>query len=528
MTLLKLNSINLDINGKSILKDISLEVRKGEILAITGESGSGKSMTALSVMQLLPIGSVQSGSIFLEDTNLISLTESELCRIRGNEIGMIFQEPMTALNPLKTIGDQIAETVKLHKAASNRDTIEIVKSTMRRVEMPPEKFPLYLYPHQLSGGQRQRVVIAMAIISKPKLLIADEPTTALDVTTQSQILTLLKGLVTDLNMGMIMITHDLAVVHNMADKISVMNQGEIVEIGSTSTIFRTMKHPYTKMLFNASNHKVDLPKAITTEPLLEVSNLSRDYILPKTKIFEKPRIFRAVDKVSFTLHKGERLGLVGESGCGKSTLTRALLGLEEIQEGKIKISGQLVLKKDVDSFASKKRMQVVFQDPFGSFNPRHKVSRLISEPLYLEKRNITNDELNNLLETTLISVGLNRDDKEKYIHEFSGGQRQRIAIARALIVKPEIIIFDEAVSALDVSVRAQILDLIAELCRSLDLTYIFISHDLSVVRTITDKVMVMENGKIIEYGNTEKILTSPAHEYTVKLIEAAPSMPSFS
>ena len=359
-------------------------------------------------------------------------------------------------------------------------------------------------------------------------MIADEPTTALDVTTQSQILTLLKGLVTDLNMGMIMITHDLAVVHNMADKISVMYQGEIVEIGSTSTIFRTMKHPYTKMLFNASNHKVDLPKAITTEPLLEVSNLSRDYILPKTKIFEKPRIFRAVDKVSFTLHKGERLGLVGESGCGKSTLTRALLGLEEIQEGKIKISGQLVLKKDVDSFASKKRMQVVFQDPFGSFNPRHKVSRLISEPLYLEKKNITNDELKNLLETTLISVGLNRDDKEKYIHEFSGGQRQRIAIARALIVKPEIIIFDEAVSALDVSVRAQILDLIAELCRSLDLTYIFISHDLSVVRTITDKVMVMENGKIIEYGNTEKILTNPAHEYTVKLIEAAPSMPSFS
>ena len=227
MTLLKLNSISLDINGKSILKDISLEVRKGEIVAITGESGSGKSMTALSVMQLLPIGSVQNGSIFLEDTNLMSLTESELCRIRGNKIGMIFQEPMTALNPLKTIGDQIAETVKLHKAASNRDTIEIVKSTMRRVEMPPEKFPLYLYPHQLSGGQRQRVVIAMAINSKPKLLIADEPTTALDVTTQSQILTLLKGLVTDLNMGMIMITHDLAVVHNMADKISVMTPDEI-------------------------------------------------------------------------------------------------------------------------------------------------------------------------------------------------------------------------------------------------------------------------------------------------------------
>ena len=528
MTLLKLNSINLDINGKSILKDISLEVRKGEIVAITGESGSGKSMTALSVMQLLPIGSVQHGSIFLEDTNLMSLTESELCRIRGNEIGMIFQEPMTALNPLKTIGSQIAETVKLHKAASHSDTIEIVKSTMRRVEMPAEKFPLNLYPHQLSGGQRQRVVIAMAIISRPKLLIADEPTTALDVTTQSQILALLKRLVADFDMGMIMITHDLAVVNNMAHKISVMHKGEIVEKGLTSAIFRNMKHPYTKMLFNASSHKVALPTAVTKDPLLEVSNLSRDYILPKTKIFDSPKIFRAVDRVSFTLHKGERLGLVGESGCGKSTLTRAILGLEEIQEGEIKISGQPVLANSFDSFASKKRMQVVFQDPFGSFNPRHRVSRLISEPLYLDKSHIKADKLENLLDTTLVSVGLKPDDKDKYIHEFSGGQRQRIAIARALIVKPEIIIFDEAVSALDVSVRAQILDLLADLCKSLNLTYIFISHDLSVVRTITDKVMVMENGKIIEYGNTEKILTNPTHEYTVKLIEAAPSMPSFS
>ena len=527
MSLLKVENLSVSINSQIILDNISLDVEKGEITAITGESGSGKSMTAFAVMQLLPNGSFQNGKILLSGLNLPYLTETELCKIRGSQIGMVFQEPMTALNPLKTIGNQVAETVKLHRSVTYFEALEVAKATLNRVELPPENFPLSLYPYQLSGGQRQRVVIAMAIASNPKLGRADEPTTALDVTTQAQILKLLQDLVDDLNMGMIMITHDLAVVNNMANYISIMHKGKIVEKGPAKKIFTEMKHPYTKMLFNASNHKVKLPKQNTNNPLLEVKNLSRDYVLPRTKFFSKPKIVRAVNNVSFTLNKGERLGLVGESGCGKSTLTRALLGLEEIQEGEIRVSGGVVSKNNETSFASKKNMQVVFQDPFGSFNPRHKVSKLISEPLFLDKKIMKKEDLNDLLINTLISVGLSADDRNKYIHEFSGGQRQRIAIARALIVKPEIIIFDEAVSALDVSVRAQILDLLAYLCKTLNLTYIFISHDLSVVRTITDKVMVMKNGEIIESGKTENILTNPKHNYTKKLIEAAPSLPSF-
>lgn len=528
MSLLKLDNLNVNINGESILNDISLSVGEGEIVAITGESGSGKSMTALAIMQLLPNGSSQKGNILLKGKNICALSEIDLCKMRGNDIGMVFQEPMTALNPLQTIGKQVAETVKLHQGISNEKALEVAKSTLLQVELSPEKFPLSLYPHQLSGGQRQRVVIAMAIVSNPKLLIADEPTTALDVTTQAQILKLLKGLVDDLKMGLIMITHDLAVVHTMANSISVMHRGEIVEQGMTDKIFREMKHPYTRMLFNASKHQVKLPEKQLSEPLLDVANLTRDYVLPRTTLFSKPKIFRAVNNVSFSLKKGERLGLVGESGCGKSTLTRALLGLEEIQSGEIRVSGKTVSKNDKNSLASTQKMQVVFQDPFGSFNPRHKVSRLISEPLFSNRQLIDKKNLSKLLTDTLVSVGLDGDDKDKYIHEFSGGQRQRIAIARALIVKPELIIFDEAVSALDVSVRAQILDLLANLCRDLNLTYIFISHDLTVVRSITERVIIMKNGEIIESGATETVLTNPSHDYTKNLIQAAPSLPTFS
>jgi peptide/nickel transport system ATP-binding protein len=337
---------------------------------------------------------------------------------------------------------------------------------------------------------------------------------------------LLKGLVDDFGMGLMMITHDLAVVADMADRIVVMRKGEIVEQGATTHLLEHMTHPYTKMLFEASNHQVDLPDATRDTPLLKVTNVSRDYRLPRTSIFGTPGTFRAVNNVSFSIGKGERVGLVGESGCGKSTLTRAILGLEQVQTGTITLSGAPVFSGQQPNLDVRRKMQVVFQDPFGSFNPRHKVGRLIAEPFHLLDTPPTGTERQKAIADTLTAVGLSPDDAGKYIHEFSGGQRQRIAIARALIIKPELILFDEAVSALDVSVRAQILDLLATLCRQYDLTYLFISHDLSVVKTVTDRVLVMKAGEIVEQGPTGQVFNDPQHSYTQSLINAAPVLPN--
>ena len=365
----------------------------------------------------------------------------------------------------------------------------------------------------------------MAIALRPRLLIADEPTTALDVTTQAQILDLLKSLAREDGMGLLMITHDLAVVADMADRIIVMRNGQIVEQGATQILLHDMQHPYTKMLFAASNHRVDLPTAPAPRPLLEVKNVVRDYRLPRKTLFGPPTSFRAIDDVSFDLQRGERLGLVGESGCGKSTLTRALLGLEQVQGGAITLDGDPVFSGTAPNFGVRRKMQVVFQDPFGSFNPRHRVDRLITEPFHLLPDPPTGNNRTRAIDEALTAVGLSPTDATKYIHEFSGGQRQRIAIARALIIKPELILFDEAVSALDVSVRAQILDLLADLCGSYNLTYLFISHDLSVVRTVTDRVLVMQSGKIVEQGSTEDVFENPQHSYTRTLIAAAPVLP---
>lgn len=525
MSLLNIENLSLDIHGTPILKGLDLTIEKGQIVAVTGESGSGKSMTALAIMQLLPEGSSYSGRVVLDEVDVLTLPEEEMCRLRGNDIGMVFQEPMTALNPVKTIGDQVAETILIHKAMGKSDARARAREVLDRVGLNAAQFPLSRYPHELSGGQRQRVVIAMAIALRPKLLIADEPTTALDVTTQAQILTLLKGLVDDFGMGLLMITHDLAVVSDMADEIVVMRNGEVVETGPTKSLMANMQHPYTRMLFAASGHQVDLPERPIPTPLLEVKNVTREYALPRTKLFAKPGVFRAVDNISFTLQKGERLGLVGESGCGKSTLTRAILGLNPVQSGSIQLSGEPVFTGKNPNLNVRRKMQVVFQDPYGSFNPRHRVDRLISEPFHLLENPPKGRELQAAIGEALISVGLQSDDSTKYIHEFSGGQRQRIAIARALIIRPELIIFDEAVSALDVSVRAQVLDLLADLCRRYSLTYLFISHDLSVVRTVTDRVLVMQNGKIVEQGETEQVFTAPQHPYTRSLIDAAPVLP---
>lgn len=527
MSLLQIDRLSLAIHGAPILRDVSFDLDAGQIVGVIGESGSGKSMTAYSVMQLLPEGSKPDGAIQLNGDNLLTLSEEQMCALRGDELGMVFQEPMTALNPVKSIGDQVAETVRIHRQATRAESLRIARDTLDRVELPGDRFPLSRFPHELSGGQRQRVVIAMAIALRPKVLIADEPTTALDVTTQAQILKLLRRLVREDNMALMMITHDLAVVSDLADDIVIMKSGEVVETGSAKTLFQSMKHPYTKALFEASSHVPDRTEnsAAGAAPLLQVAHVSRDYVLPRTSLLAPAPKFRAINDVSFTIQQGESLGLVGESGCGKSTLTRAILGLEEVQEGAILIDGAPVFSGHQVRREIRRKMQVVFQDPYGSFNPRHRVARLVSEPFHLlETQPRGRDRAQGVAEA-LESVGLEGSDGRKYIHEFSGGQRQRIAIARALIIKPKLIVLDEAVSALDVSIRAQILDLLADLSERFGLTYLFISHDLSVVRSVTDRVLVMKAGQIVEEGKTDELFDNPQHAYTKKLIEAAPRLP---
>ena len=522
MSLFSLKNLSVQIGGTPVLQGINLDMAQGQITAITGESGSGKSMTALAIMGLLPQGAKQQGQILLDGTDIVQTPEPALCRMRGNAMGMVFQEPMTALNPVQTIGAQVAETIRVHEKVTKAEAHARAAAMLDRVGL---KVAPTRYPHELSGGQRQRVVIAMAIAMRPKLLIADEPTTALDVTTQARILDLLQGLVDEFGMGLLLITHDLAVVADVADRIAVMQHGRIVEHGPTSDLLRTMRHPYTRALFAASTHAVDLPAVQNDAPLLAVRHVMRDYPTKRLSLFGSRPTFRALDDVSLTINRGERVGLVGESGCGKSTLTRAILGLEPVQGGQITLDGAPVLHGEL---ALRRKMQVVFQDPYGSFNPRHRVDRLITEPFHLLDNPPKGAARDQAIAKALADVGLPSDAADRYIHEFSGGQRQRLAIARALIVEPDLIIFDEAVSALDVSVRAQVLDLIADICRKRPLAYLFISHDLSVVRSITDRVLVMQAGKIVESGLTETVFADPQHPYTQSLIAAAPQLPELA
>ena len=523
MSLLAIDRLSLAIHGAPILRDVSFSVDQGQIVGVIGESGSGKSMTACAVMGLLPAGARATGRVLFEGRDLLSTSEAEMCALRGAGIGMVFQEPMTALNPVQTIGAQVAETVLIHRAGTRAQAMARAREVLERVGLPADRFPLSRYPHELSGGQRQRVVIAMAIALRPRLLIADEPTTALDVTTQAQILRLLKRLVAEDGMGLMLITHDLGVVADMADEMVIMKDGEVVERGAGQGFFGRMKHPYTRALFEASSHVPRRAAQAEDRALLEVKGVSRDYAPARTSLLAPARRFRAVDGVSFTIRRGESLGLVGESGCGKSTLARAILGLEEVQEGEILLDGAPVFSGHHVNLAVRRRMQVVFQDPYGSFNPRWKVARLVAEPFHLlgARPPDWREQVAEMLE----NVGLAAADMEKYIHEFSGGQRQRIAIARALILRPELVILDEAVSALDVSIRAQILDLLADLSGRFGLTYLFISHDLSVVRAITDRVLVMRAGRIVERGRTQEVFENPQHDYTKTLIAAAPKLP---
>lgn len=528
MSLLSVRDLSLQIGAHEILKGVSLDVSAGEIVAVTGESGSGKSLTALATLGLLPQGAQVQGEILFRGNNIAQCDEAALCDLRGREIGMVFQEPMTALNPVKTIGDQVCETILVHQGGSRAAARERAREVLERVGLPPERAPLKRFPHGMSGGQRQRVGIAMAIALRPRLLIADEPTTALDVTTQAQILELLRGLVREYDMGLLMITHDLAVVSDLADKITVMRKGEVVESGPTQALFARMQHPYTRALFRASTHAATMVphREEKRVALLEVQGATRRYPLARASLFSPKRWLTAVNDVSFTLNKGDRVGLVGESGCGKSTLTRAILGLEPLQEGRISLAGQSVRRGAARRRGESPHVaQVVFQDPYGSFNPRHRVERLLCEPYHLVEPRPDTASQQRAVGEALEAVGLRAADAQKFIHEFSGGQRQRIAIARALITKPDLVIFDEAVSALDVQVRAQILDLIAEITGEIGLTYLFISHDLTVVRSITERVLVMRSGEIVEDGPTNEVLQHPSHPYTQALINAAPRLP---
>ena len=529
MSLLEIEKLRLDIGTAPILRGIDLTIEKGEVMGLVGESGSGKSMTALAIMQLLPHAAKTSGRLVFDGIDILASTEEAMCRLRGDDIGMVFQEPMTALNPVKTIGEQVAEGIRWHTGANRADAEARAKQILDRVGLPEAKFPLSRYPHELSGGQRQRVVIAIACALKPKLLIADEPTTALDVVLQKQILELLKDLVDEQKMGLLLISHDLAVVADMADRITIMRYGEVMEDGETARTLSEQVHPYTRQLAQASMHVPARPNTHAASGhganLLEIQNVAREYAGRRASFFRKGEPFRAVDNVSFALKPGQSMALVGRSGCGKSTLARMILALDKPTSGDIKFLGESLLDKDETALRPFRRnMQVVFQDPYGSFNPRHKVERLVAEPLHLLDEKPSAAKRRDMVATALHEVGLKPDDMDKYPHEFSGGQRQRISIARAIITRPKLIVADEPVSALDVSIRAQVLDLFADLNQRLGVAYLFITHDLTVARAITDEVMVMHDGRMVEEGRTGDILDHPKSDAAKALVDAAPDL----
>ncbi|MBX3530738.1 MAG: ABC transporter ATP-binding protein [Rhizobiaceae bacterium] len=531
MSLLEIENLRLSIGGTPILNDVDLSIGAGEVLGLVGESGSGKSMTALTVMQLLPQAARASGRVSFDGFDILSANEWQMNQLRGDDIGMVFQEPMTALNPVKTIGEQVAEGIRWHTGANRRDAEDRARKMLERVGLPQHLFPLSRYPHELSGGQRQRVVIAIACALNPKLLIADEPTTALDVVLQKQILELLRDLVDENRMGLLLISHDLAVVADMADRVTIMRNGMVAEAGETVATLSEQKHPYTRQLAQASVHvpaRAEAPASrprTDRPPLLEVTGVTRDYPGRWTSLFSREKPFRAVDDVSFSIREGQSVALVGRSGCGKSTLARIVLALDRPTAGSIRFRGEeLTGLSEVALKPARRDMQVVFQDPYGSFNPRHRVERLVAEPLHLADPAPSTEERRELVARALAEVGLARGDMDKYPHEFSGGQRQRLSIARALITRPKLIVCDEPVSALDVSIRAQVLDLFADLNQRLGVAYLFITHDLTVARAITDDVLVMHEGRIVERGATDEVLARPSSEAGRLLVEAAPDL----
>ncbi len=525
--LLAIDALSVSIGAAQIIKNLSLDVGAGEIVGLVGASGSGKSMTALAIMRLLPPHATLTGTVRLRGETLSDKSQTELQNIRGRDIGIVFQEPMTALNPLMRIGDQVAETVRLHRSVSIAEARRAARETLDLVGLRGEQGALDRLPYELSGGQRQRVAIAMAVVLEPPLLIADEPTTALDVRTQAQVLRLLQELARTRNMGLILVTHDLAVVAQVTDRVAVMHEGEIVEQGATQQLLHHLQHPYGRALLAAADLK---PKRSarsgeSSTVVLQVRDIVREYPRRRRSLWHAAAPLRAVDDVSLSIHAGETVGLVGESGSGKSSLLRVILALERPQTGEVRLLGEkFSTAAGADLRRLRRSIQIVFQDPYGSFDPQWSVERLIAEPFFLLDSPPAAAERRRRVAVVLEQVGLSASDGRRYPHEFSGGQRQRIAIARALITEPSVIAFDEAVSALDVLVRAQILELLAELAERLRLAYLFVSHDLNVVRSIADRVYVMQLGRIVEHGSTEGVFASPRHAYTEALIAATPKL----
>ncbi|MDI7861950.1 ABC transporter ATP-binding protein [Rhizobiaceae bacterium n13] len=503
------------------VKGIDLDVRAGETLAVVGESGSGKSQTMMGIMGLLASNGAVTGSARYRGQELVGLPAKALNNVRGVKVTMIFQEPMTSLDPLYPIGRQIAEPIVHHRGGSYKDARKRVLELLELVGIPDPKRRIDSYPHELSGGQRQRVMIAMALANEPDILIADEPTTALDVTIQAQILDLLRSLQQRFGMAIVLITHDLGIVKHFANHVTVMRRGEVVERGTTAEIFETPKADYTRMLLDAEPRGRKAPPDGNAPIILEGRNVAVDYQLGGGLFSGKSGHFRAVDNVTVRLREGQTIGIVGESGSGKSTLGRALLklipGSGYYSFGSTDISG-------FDRAAMRplrRQMQLVFQDPYGSLSPRLPVGEIITEGLYIHEPQLSRDERDRRAIEALKEVGLDPAARNRYPHEFSGGQRQRVAIARAMILKPKVVILDEPTSALDRSVQGQVIELLRDLQARHDLSYLFISHDLSVVKAMSDYVVVMKNGRIVEEGETDEIFEAPRETYTKTLIGAA-------
>ncbi|NCN40320.1 ABC transporter ATP-binding protein [bacterium] len=558
--LLSIKDLCVDFSTKEgvvhALKNVSFDIPKGKTIGLVGESGSGKSVTSLATMGLIPNppGQVTNGQILYKGKDLLKYSESEMRKIRGNDISMIFQEPMTSLNPVFTVGFQIAEVLRLHQGMSQKEARERTLDLLNQVGIPTPHQKIDAYPHELSGGQKQRIMIAMAIGCEPDLLICDEPTTALDVTIQKQVLDLMLDLQTQYDMSMLFITHDLGVIADIADEVVVMYRGDIVEKNTTEEIFLRPQHPYTKGLLACRPALDKHPKRlVTVSDYMDVDGKEKtppkvEFVNPTRPISEteNPVIldikglkkyfpirggifgtvkdhFKAVDGVDFQVRKGRTFGLVGESGCGKTTLGRTILRLIEPTEGQIIWKGKDIVGLGADEMRALRRdMQIIFQDPYASLNPRMTIGAAIIEPMEIHNIGANKQERLEKAATLLERCGLPGNVLNRYPHEFSGGQRQRVCIARALAVDPEFIICDESVSALDVSIQAQILNLLMDLQDELDLTYIFISHDLAVVKFISDEVMVMNEGKIVEMADAETIYLNPKMDYTKRLLSAIP------
>ena len=566
LTLLQINNLEIEFpSRKSVLRavdNVSLSLEKGDILGIVGESGAGKSTVGNALIGLLePPGQMTKGEIFLDGNRIDNLPDSEKQKIRGKEIGMIFQDPLTSLNPLQTIEDQLVETINLHLGLGENGARERAVELLDQVGIPDPDVRVKQYPHQFSGGMRQRVVVALALCAEPNLIIADEPTTALDVSIQAQILDLMRGLCKEKQVGMVIITHDMGVIADITDRVAVMYRGRLVEHGATEKILGNPDHPYTQSLISAvprpdiklirfpqvtyiedvaeKNTEIDitehwLGKAREYEtapgPLVELKNISMRFTT-KPAFLRKNRIFLdAVNNVSLDIHEGEVFGLVGESGSGKSTVARIICGLYTPVSGAINFAGTelTALKKQSDLDPFRKQMQMIFQDPYSSLNPRMRVLDIVAEPILFHQLAETRREVEIIVKDLLEHVGLGAQSAVKYPHEFSGGQRQRISIARALATRPRFLICDEPTSALDVSIQAQILNLLKDLQEELGLTMLFISHDLPVIRQMCDRVGVMKDGFLCEMKETEVLFENPEHEYTQHLLNLMPRLEGLS